>query len=205
MRLPASMTALPPNAAEAPPPLAAMHVDPTRVSDVEAEPRAAECRPWWARAWGAMVGGAFTNVAAALIAVMGAAYVGMYHAPWVKSLAGRAPATAQAGEAVSVAVAAVPASAVPSRPAAPMAQLEPSAQAASPERVAAARDRMEQRIYSQMPARARTVAETETIDESAPGLESHGRTSRDTRRHHRGARHLKGQGAPWNAAWYKGA
>jgi hypothetical protein len=50
-----------------------------------------------------------------------------------------------------------------------MAQLEPSAQPASPDdRIAAARDRMEQRIYSQMPARARTVTETEAIDESAP-------------------------------------
>lgn len=207
MRLPASITAQAPDTAQTSP-LAATHVDPTEVSDVQATAPAAERKPWWARLSGAIVGSVFTNVAAALIAVTGAVYVGMYHAPWVKSLANHTPTAAQAGDAMGVAVAAAPASAAPSASAVPataatVAQSEP-AQPASPDRVAAARDRMEQRIYSQVPARARTVAESEIQNDDAPALEGDGRASRGTRRHHRGARH-GGHGAPWNAAWYKGA
>lgn len=179
---------------------------------MQSQPPAAERKPWWARVPAAIVGSAFTNVAAALIAVTGAVYVGMYHAPWVKSLANHTPTAEQAGDAMGVAVAAAPASAAPSASATPsasavtaatVAQSEP-AQPASPERVAAARDRMEQRIYSQVPARARTVAGSETMNDEAPALEGDGRASRGTRRHHRGVRH-GGHGAPWNAAWYKGA
>lgn len=207
MRLPASITAQAPDTAQTSP-LAATHVDPTEVSDVQATAPAAERKPWWARLSGAIVGSVFTNVAAALIAVTGAVYVGMYHAPWVKSLANHTPTAAQAGDAMGVAVAAAPASAAPSASAVPataatVAQSEP-AQPASPDRVAAARDRMEQRIYTQVPARARTVAESETMNDEAPALEGEGRASRGTRRHHRGVRH-GGHGAPWNAAWYKGA
>lgn len=207
MRLPASITAQAPDTAQTSP-LAATHVDPTEVSDVQATAPAAERKPWWARLSGAIVGSVFTNVAAALIAVTGAVYVGMYHAPWVKSLANHTPTAAQAGDAMGVAVAAAPASAAPSASAVPataatVAQSEP-AQPASPDRVAAARDRMEQRIYSQVPARARTVAESEIQNDDAPALEGDGRASRGTRRHHRGVRH-GGHGAPWNAAWYKGA
>lgn len=175
---------------------------------MQATAPAAERKPWWARLSGAIVGSVFTNVAAALIAVTGAVYVGMYHAPWVKSLANHTPTAAQAGDAMGVAVAAAPASAAPSASAVPataatVAQSEPG-QPASPDRVAAARDRMEQRIYSQVPARARTVAESEIQNDDAPALEGDGRASRGTRRHHRGVRH-GGHGAPWNAAWYKGA
>lgn|GEM_PF-596101 len=207
MRLPASITAQAPDTAQTSP-LAATHVDPTEVSDVQATAPAAERKPWWARLSGAIVGSVFTNVAAALIAVTGAVYVGMYHAPWVKSLANHTPTAAQAGDAMGVAVAAAPVSAAPSASAVPataatVAQSEP-AQPASPDRVAAARDRMEQRIYSQVPARARTVAESEIQNDDAPALEGDGRASRGTRRHHRGVRH-GGHGAPWNAAWYKGA
>lgn len=207
MRLPASITAQAPDTAQTSP-LAATHVDPTEVSDVQATAPAAERKPWWARLSGAIVGSVFTNVAAALIAVTGAVYVGMYHAPWVKSLANHTPTAAQAGDAMGVAVAAAPASAAPSASAVPataatVAQSEPG-QPASPDRVAAARDRMEQRIYSQVPARARTVAESEIQNDDAPALEGDGRASRGTRRHHRGVRH-GGHGAPWNAAWYKGA
>ncbi len=211
MRLPASITAQAPDTTQTPP-LAATHVDPTEVSDVQSAPPAAERKPWWARVSGAILASAFTNVAAALIAVTGAVYVGMYHAPWVKTLASHTPTATQAGDAMGVAVAAAPPSAAPSAASTPstsaataatVAQSEP-AQPASPDRVAAARDRMEQRIYSQVPARARTVAENETMNDEAPALEGESRASRGTRRHHRGVRH-GGHGAPWNAAWYKGA
>lgn len=217
MRLPASITAQAPDATQTPP-LAATHVDPTEVSDVQSQPPTDERKPWWARVSGAIVASAFTNVAAALIAVTGAVYVGMYHAPWVKNLASHTPTATQAGDAMGVAVAAAPASAATPAASAPaasattgaaeataatVAQSEP-AQPASPDRVAAARDRMEQRIYTQVPARARTVAESETMNDEAPALEGEGRASRGTRRHHRGVRH-GGHGAPWNAAWYKGA
>lgn len=196
MRLPASITAQPPDATE-PSHLAATHVDPTEVSDVEQA--AAERKPWWERVSGAVVGGAFSSVAAALIAVTGAIYVGMYHAPWVKSLASRTPTAAQAGDAMSVAMAAGPANAATPASAVAPAPAEAATQPASPDRVAAARDRMEQRVYSQVqPPRARTVAERETLeDNDAPA-------SANARRHHRGTRYMR-HGAPFNAAWYKGA
>jgi len=199
MRLPASITAQPPDATESSH-LAATHVDPTDVSDVEQT--VAERKPWWARVSGALVGGAFSSVAAALIAVTGAIYVGMYHAPWVKSLASHTPTATQAGDAMSVAMAAGPANAATSAPtsAAAPAPAEASAQPAAPDHVAAARDRMEQRVYSQVQQpRARTVAEREIIEDNddAPARNT-------VRRHHRGTRYMR-HGAPYNAAWYKGA
>lgn len=196
MRLPASITAQPPGATE-PSHLAATHVDPTEVSDVEQA--TAKRKPWWGRVSDAVMGGAFSSVAAALIAVTGAIYVGMYHAPWVKSLAGHTPSAAQAGDAMSVAMADGPANAAaPALTAAP-APAEAATQPASPDRVAAARDRMEQRVYSQVqPPRARTVAERETMeDNDAPA-------PANARRHRRGTRYMR-HGAPFNAAWYKGA
>jgi len=133
MRLPASVTTQPPEPINAPQP-AATYVDPTEVADV---PQAqVEHKPWWVRASSAIVNGAFTNVAAAFIAVTGAIYVGMAHAPWVRSLAGHTPTAEQASDAMSVAMAATPASAA-------------TPQAAQPDPVEAARDRMEQRVYSQ--------------------------------------------------------
>ena len=196
MRLPASVTAQPPDTNDASH-LAATHVDPTRVSDVEQT--AAERQSWWGRVSSAVVGGAFSSVAAALIAVTGAIYVGMYHAPWVRSLASRTPTTTQASDAMSVAMAAGPANAAAPESAPAPAPVDATAQPASPDRVAAARDRMEQRVYSQVQQpRARTVVERETIDESngpAPGK---------ARRHHRGPRYMH-RSAPYNAAWYKGA
>ena len=195
MRLPASITAQPPDAAD-PSHLAATHVDPTEVSDVEQTD--AERKPFWGRVSAAVFDGAFGSVAAAFIAVTGAIYVGMYHAPWVKSLASHTPTAAQAGNAMSVAVAAGPANASTPVEAPPAA--EAPAEPAPPDRVAAARDRMEQRIYSQVPrARARTVAERETIageDDSPP--------ARSTRRHNRGTRSAR-NGTPFNPSWYKGA
>ena len=108
MRLPASVTTQPPEPINAPQP-AATYVDPTEVADV---PQAqVEHKPWWVRASSAIVNGAFTNVAAAFIAVTGAIYVGMAHAPWVRSLAGHTPTAEQASDAMSVAMAATPASA----------------------------------------------------------------------------------------------
>lgn len=217
MRLPASITAQPPDAPD-PSHQAATHVDPTTVSDVDAESSAAERKPWWARVTGAIVGSALTNVAAALIAVTGAVYVGMYHAPWVKRMADHTPTAAQAGDAVGVAVAAAPASAAtPSTSATSTtaASREPAAQPespppalapspATPDRVAAARDRMEQRIYSQVPTRARTVAENETMNDDAPKAMKRGPAPSKARRYHRGTRRVA-QGSPANAAWYKGA
>lgn len=196
MRLPASITAQPPDAAESSH-LAATHVDPTEVSDVEQA--AAARKPWWERVSGAVVGGAFSSVAAALIAVTGAIYVGMYHAPWVKSLAGHTPTAAQAGDAMSVAMAAGPANAATPASAVAPAPAEAATQPVSADRVAAARDRMEQRVYSQVQQpRARTVAERETLeDNDAPA-------PANVRRHHRGTRYIR-HGAPFNAAWYKGA
>ncbi|MCO5399912.1 hypothetical protein [Ralstonia soli] len=199
MRLPASITAQPPDPKDASH-FAATHVDPTQVSD--AEQPAAEHEPWWRRVSRAVVGGAFSSVAAALIAVTGAIYVGMYHAPWVQSLASHRPTATQASDAMSVAVAAGPANAATpgataaSAPAVAETSLPPD----SPDRVAAARDRMEQRVYSQVQApRARTVAERETIEEgSAPAPAK-------ARRHHRGNRYTHHGLAPYNAAWYKGA
>ena len=71
MRLPASVTTQPPEPINAPQP-AATYVDPTEVADV---PQAqVEHKPWWVRASSAIVNGAFTNVAAAFIAVTGAIY-----------------------------------------------------------------------------------------------------------------------------------
>lgn len=208
MRLPASITAQPSETNDASH-LAATHVDPTEVSDVEQT--ADERQPWWVRAWRAVADGEFNSVAAALIAVSGAIYVGMYHAPWVRDLASHRPTATQASEAMSVAMAAGPANAATPAPAsapaqawapAPSpapAQVDAAAQPASPDRVAAARDRMEQRVYSQVQQpRARTVAERETIEESdapAPGK---------ARRHHRGTRAVQ-RSAPYNPAWYKGA
>ncbi|CAJ0849422.1 hypothetical protein [Ralstonia flatus] len=197
MRLPASITAQPPVATE-PSHLAATHVDPTEVSDVGQT--AAERKSWWERVSSVVLGGAFSSVAAALIAVTGATYVGMYHAPWVKSLASHTPTAEQAGDAMSVAMAAGPANAAaPASTAAP-APADAATQPASPDRVAAARDRMEQRVYSQVQQpRARTVAERETMQDNddAPAPAS-------PRRHHRGTRYMR-HSAPFNAAWYKGA
>lgn len=193
MRLPASMTAQPPDAAESAH-LAAIHVDPTDVSDVGQA--AGERKPWWARVSGVV----FTSAAGALIAVTGAIYVGMYHAPWVTNLASHTPTAAQAGDAMSVAMAAGPANAATSAPVPALAAEASPQQPASPDRVAAARDRMEQRVYSQVQQpRARTVAESETIEDSdapAPGR---------VRRHHRGSRPMHRGAGPYNAAWYKGA
>ncbi|EFP65533.1 Uncharacterised protein [Ralstonia pickettii] len=196
MRLPASITAQPPVATE-PSHLAATHVDPTEASDVEQA--AAGPKPWWERVSGVVLGGAFSSVAAALIAVTGAIYVGMYHAPWVKSLASHTPTAEQAGDAMSVAMATGTANAAaPASTAAP-APTEAATPPASPDRVAAARDRMEQRVYSQVQQpRARTVAERETVEENeAPAPAS-------PRRRHRSTRYMH-HSAPFNAAWYKGA
>ncbi|WP_296227248.1 hypothetical protein [Ralstonia sp. UBA689] len=196
MRLPASITAQPPDPADAPHMLAA-HVDPAEVSDVQPTP--AERKPWWARVSSAIARGAFTNVVAALIAVTGAIYVGMVHAPWVRSLAGYTPTAEQAGHAMSMAVAA-------SRAGAAMSQPVDSAQAAQPDPVAVARDRMEQRVYGQVPQGAtRAVAQTEAVDDGAPVLESGSPAASGARRHHRRARHAYQGGSAWNAHWYKGA
>lgn len=203
MRLPASTTAQPPDVTESsrlsshP---GAVHVDPTGVSDVE--PTAGERKSWWGRMSSAVADSAFSSVATALIVVTGAIYVGMYHAPWVKSLASHTPTTAQAGDAMSVAMAATPANAAtpaqtPASAPAPAAAA--AQQPASPDRVAAARDRMEQRVYSQMQQpRARTVAERETLEDNGAPAPS------NARRHHRGARYTR-HGAPYSGAWYKGA
>lgn len=89
--------------------------------------------------------------------------------------------------------------AAPASTAAP-APAEAATQPASPDRVAAARDRMEQRVYSQVQQpRTRTVAERETMQDNddAPAPAS-------PHRHHRGARYMR-HSAPFNAAWYKGA
>lgn len=201
MRLPASTTAQPPDATESShlaSHLAATHVDPTEVSDVEQT--ADERKPWWERMSGAVAGSAFSSVAAALITVTGAIYVGMYHAPWVRSLASHTPTAAQAGDAMSVAVAAAPANAAtPAATSAPALVDAAAQQPASPDHVAAARDRMEQRVYSQVQQpRARTVAERETLEDNDAPAPS------NARRHHRGARYMR-HGAPYNAAWYKGA
>jgi len=187
MRLPASITAQPPDATEVAH-LAATQGDPTDVSDVAQT--AAERKPWWARVSTAVAGGVFTSAAAALIAVTGATYVGLYHAPWVRSLASHTPAATQAGDAVSVANAAPPATAA----------AETITEPASPEQVAAARDRMEQRVYSQVQQPgARTVADRETLDDNdAP-------TSGNARRHHRGTRYMRHGAAHYSAPWYKGA
>lgn len=180
MRLPASITAQPPNSADTPHMLAA-HVDPAEVSDVQQTP--AERKPWWARVSSAIARGAFTNVAAALIAVTGAIYVGMVHAPWVRSLAGYTPTAEQAGAATS----------------------QP-ADSAQPDTVAVARDRMEQRVYAQVPQGAvRTVAQTKVVNDGAPVLGSGGPATSGMRRHHRGVRHAYQGGSAWNARWYKGA
>lgn len=191
MRLPASTTTQPPEPMDAPQ-LAATYVDPTGVSDVP--PAQVEHKPWWARASSAIVHGAFTNVAAAFIAVTGAIYVGMVHAPWVRSLAGHTPTAVQASDAMSVAMAAPPASA-----ATPLA----SQQGTQPDPVAAARDRMEQRVYSQMPpASAQTVAATENANDVDDGP-----VASSPRHRHRGARHVtyRRAASAWNAHWYKGA
>lgn len=209
MRLPASITAQPPDDTVSSH-RAAMHVDPTEVSDVEAVPTAAERQPWWVGVPGVIVGSGFASVAAVLIAVTGAVYVGMVHAPWVRSLASRTPTAAQAGEAVGAAMAAALASSAPPASgaiavaAAPAAQPESPAQPASPDRVATARDRMEQRIYSQLPPRARTVAENKTMNDGTPTAENDDPASSSPRRHHRGTRQVR-HGAHWNAGWYKGA
>lgn len=188
MRLPASVTTQPPEPIDTPQP-AATYVDPTEVADV---PQAqVEHKPWWVRASSAIVNGAFTNVAAAFIAVTGAIYVGMAHAPWVRSLAGHTPTAEQASDAMSVAMAATPASAA-------------TPQAAQPDPVEAARDRMEQRVYSQVsPATTHTVAATEFADD----VDSDGPVASTPRRHHRGSRHVTHRRATsaWNAHWYKGA
>ncbi|WP_199028352.1 hypothetical protein [Ralstonia sp. ASV6] len=188
MRLPASVTTQPPEPADTPQ-LAATYVDPAEVSDV---PQAQLARkPWWTRASRAIVSGAFTNVAAAFIAVTGAIYVGMVHAPWVRGLAGHTSTAVQASDAMSAAMAATPASAA-------------TMQAGQPDPVEAARDRMEQRVYSQVsPAAAHTVAATE----SANDVDSDGPVASTPRRHHRGTRHATYRRAvsAWNAHWYKGA
>nr|WP_311527847.1 hypothetical protein [uncultured Ralstonia sp.] len=201
MRLPASITAQPPDPTQSlhlAPHLAATHVDPTEVSDVEQT--AGERKPWWGRVSGAVASGAFSSVAAALITVTGAIYVGMYHAPWVESLASHTPTAAQAGDAMSVAVAAAPANAATPAATSALALVDAAAQQpASPDHVAEARDRMEQRVYSQVQQpRARTVAERETLEDNdvpAPG---------NARRHHHGTRYMR-HGAPYNATWYKGS
>lgn len=192
MRLPASLTALPPDGSDLAH-SAASHADPTGLSD--AGQTVAERKPWWARVSNAVAGGVFTSAAGALIAVTGAIYVGMYHAPWVKSLASHTPTAAQAGDAMGIAMAAGPANAAP----AASAPAEAVAQPAPPDHVAAARDRMEQRVYSQVQRpRARTVAETETLGDSEAPAPS------NARRRHRSPRYVP-HGAPYNAAWYKGA
>lgn len=209
MRLPASIVAQPPGTGEASH-LPAAHVDPTEVSDVE--PTAAKREPWWVRASGVIAEGVFINVAAVLIAVTGAIYVGMYHAPWVKSLADHRPNALQAGDAMSVATAAAPANAAtpapPTEPTAPpaLSSTSPSAlpSTSPPDHVAAARNRMEQRIYSQVPSRTRKVVENETLNEGAPARDSEASASGNVRHHHRSPRQTHYR-APGNAAWYKGA
>lgn len=181
MRLPASITDQPPDAVDVPP------------------LPAAERGRWWVHVSSVIGNGVFSNVTGALIAVVGALYVGIYHAPWVRSLADHKPAVAQAGVAVSVAMAATPASA-----ATPAPSPEPSAPPASPDHVAAARDRMEQRIYSQSPSRTGQVADNATPNDDAPALGNDGLTRSDAGRHHRGTRHVRSRVA-WDAGWYKGA
>lgn len=192
MRLPASMTPEPPEPTDVPQ-LAATYVDPTEVSDVpEAQ---VEHKPWWVRASSAVVHGAFTNVAAAFIAVTGAIYVGMVHAPWVRSLAGHTPTAVQASDAMSVATAATPASA---------ATPQAAQQGTQPDPVAVARDRMEQRVYSRVPpATTHTVAATESTNDA----DSDSPVASTPRRHHRGTRHVtyRRAASAWNTHWYKGA
>lgn len=202
MRLPASITAQPSDPTDAQHP-ALTYVDPADVSDVEQTP--AERKPWWARVSSAIAHGAFTNAAAALIAVAGAVYVGMVHAPWVRSVAGYRPTAEQASNAVSVAMAASPAGAAMPQPVEPAAPAE-SEPAPQPDPVAVARGRMEQRVYAQVrhgPTRA--VAQKRVVSDGGSALDSGRPAAGRARRHHHGARHASQGSHPWNTKWYQGA
>ncbi|MDO3505630.1 hypothetical protein [Ralstonia pseudosolanacearum] len=178
MRLPASPTAHPSDPAE-------MSGLAEPASDAAETPAAvADALPGsrWRRAMRRLSGGAFLSVAPVLIAVGGAIYIGMAHAPWLDHLMARTPSAAK--DAANVAATAVSPSAV-----------------GAPDAVSAARDRMDARVYAQVPtASARTAAQAETAEEApAPGRAA------ASRRHHRvWTRHVRRADA-WDSHWYAGS
>ncbi|OKA44977.1 hypothetical protein ACPEAN_01735 [Ralstonia solanacearum] len=180
MRLPAS-TVHPPQPAEMSK-LAEPAVDPD-------DPPAADALPEsrWRRAARRWFGGAFLSVASMLIAVSGAGYIGMAHAPWLDHLVAQTPSAAK--DAATVAAMAVSSSAV-------------GAPDLGPDSVSAARDRMDARVYSQVPhASARSVAQTEAAaDVPAP------ERAAPSHRHHRAAIRIRHghQADPWGSHWYAG-
>ncbi|AXW61335.1 hypothetical protein CJO94_04605 [Ralstonia solanacearum] len=178
MRLPASTTVRPPQPAETPE-LAEPTIDPVDTPATDALP---ESR--WRRAARRLFGGAFLSVVSVLIAVGGAIYIGMAHAPWVDHLVAQTPSAAK--DAADVTATAVSPSAV-----------------GAPDAASAARDRMEARVYSQgPPASTRTVAQADTAEE-APAPER-GASPSPLRRHHRAVtRHVR-QTNPWGSHWYAG-
>lgn len=195
MRLPVSIIAQPPIATESPH-LAATYADSTEASDMGWT--AAGPEPWWERVSGVVLGGVFNSAVAALIAVTDTIHVGMYHAPWVKSLANHTPTAEQAGDAMSVAMATGTANAAASTSTAALTPTGAAMPPASPDRIVAAHDRMEQRVYSQVQQlHARTVAEREMVEENGvPTPASSRHCYRSTRYTH--------HSAPFNTAWHKG-
>ncbi|ALF88891.1 MULTISPECIES: hypothetical protein [Ralstonia solanacearum species complex] len=181
MRLPASTTVHSPQPAEMSKP-AEPAVDPADSPAADALP---ESR--WRRAARRWFGGAFLSVASVLIAVSSAGYIGMAHAPWLDRLVTQTPSAAK--DAANVAATAVSPSAV-------------GAPDSVPDSASAARDRMDARVYSQVPpASARTVAQTDAADE-VPAPER----AAPSHRHHRSAiriRHGR-QADPWGSHWYAG-
>ncbi|MHA6909380.1 hypothetical protein ACQUJS_13270 [Ralstonia pseudosolanacearum] len=178
MRLPASPTAHPSDPAE-------MSGLAEPASDAAETPAAAaDARPAsrWRRAMRRLFGGAFLSVAPVLIAMGGALYIGMAHAPWLDHLMASTPSAAK--DAADVAATVVSPSAV-----------------GAPDAVSAARDRMEARVYAQVPAAsASTVAQAETVEEApAPG-----RTAAPRRHHRARTRHVRRADA-WDAHWYAGS
>ncbi|CBJ37083.1 conserved protein of unknown function [Ralstonia solanacearum CMR15] len=178
MRLPASPTAHPPDPAE----MSGLAEPAADAAETPAP--AADARPAsrWRRAMRRLLGGAFLSVAPVLIAVGGALYIGMAHAPWLDHLMARTPSVAK--DAADVAATAVSPSAVGALDAA-----------------SAARDRMDARVYSQVPTvSARTVAQAETAEEApAPG-----RAAAPQRHHRAWTRHVRRADA-WDSHWYAGS
>lgn len=184
MRLPASITVHPPQPAERP-----NLVEPVADPADPADPPAADALPEsrWRRAARRWFGGAFLSVASVLIAVSGAGYIGMAHAPWLDHLVTQTPSAAK--DVATVAAMAVSSSAV-------------GAPDLGPDSVSAARDRMDARVYSQVPhASARSVAQTDAAaDVPAP------ERAAPSHRHHRAAIRIRHghQADPWGSHWYAG-
>ncbi len=175
MRLPASPTAHPPQPAEISAP-AGPAIAP---ADAPATGALPESR--WRRAARRLFGGAFLSVVSVLIAVGGAIYIGMAHAPWLDHLVARTPSAAK--DAANVAATAVSPSAV-----------------GAPDAASAARDRMDARVYAQVPpASTRTVAQAQTA-EDAPAPQR----AAPSHRHHRALTRHARQANPWNSHWHTG-